>query len=448
MIGMKSWNIQKNLVHFSARLMLASLIAAVLAADSLAQPAKFPEVPQTIEYERYLLSNEGPLAKYDLEGLSMLVRDQVRVIQSLPDPLALPDLKGVIGIELSFIDLSSSNFNESDIRKLVDELNSMFSFGGDGRDELVGIRFCHNLIGTPLGLAKLPNLTTNSETSYDELFKKFQGVAATLEPLLNSAILDRTTIPVIIVDGNEDLLGFASSVPHDGLTDAVVIASELLRGSVLGRSQGKTIGQLIANYIGLKPIWYSENEYGDMIMDTPCHNGPNYGMFSEDEIHLSMCDGMPRELVHNYMDNSYEEMRHQWTDDQIERIQMLLSIDKFRAALVKAPCIEVELQDNPGAIVEDGRSDASQVIPPSLLVQPNPVSDLLTVFLSSSKSANLAEPIGIYLTDGGGQRVNAISTRLHGGSYTIDVAGLSPGNYFVTLILYNGAGVTEQFYKF
>lgn len=414
------------------------------ALQSVAQ-REYPATPQTIAYERYLLGDASPLRPNEVPRLTELAHEQVGVIERHADWHGDRAVDPEVGVRLTFVDLTRDGIPSGDFDALLAELNVMYDFADDAVEGLSALTFCRERTLRPADMLSAVTGDYPLEGSGDTVLTNYAGLVSRYGHRVDV----RGTLPVVVVDGSADFLGFASTVPHDGLTDAVVVAGELLRDSIPGRTEGETVGQLIANYIGLKPIWYADSPYGDMVHDTPCHNGPNYGTYEPGEAHLSMCDGMPLELVDNFMDNTAESVRTSWTRGQVERLRMLLSLQEFRHALVREPCPEPDEyvwgRDLDVAPEYDGLVGGLGDV--TVRLRPNPVSSLLHLTLEGGTAAELTERAVIYVTDAAGARVSVPVETVSPTAYTLNFGTLPQGSYHVTVVPSDGRPRSRVVYK-
>ncbi len=288
-------------------------VCSLCAQDSVG----LARITQTVEYERYLIaqdeaagSNAVRATAYHEAG-SPTGKSSQRKVTPVRDTVA---------VRLSVVDASAEPLQAADYERLVEQLNATFDFS-ELEQELERIEFCVAEVSRATSVhrfaaAKESEVLASSPSKQHDFLTRdslaYEKAFRSVGELTDGRVPSGEAIPIYIVDATDAVLGFASTVPHAATTDVVVVARQLIDGTLPNRSEGRTVAHLVANYLGLKPLWYDETDAGDLIDDTPCHNAANYGKY-EGTIHFSLCAGMPRESIDNIMDNTDEEIRSSWT---------------------------------------------------------------------------------------------------------------------------------------
>ena len=424
------------------RVLCLGLGATIGTSAALAQKEKPPYLrePQTVTYERYLMGTKGDLVT------DRMAHDQLDVLRESRSIDDAEMISGEVGIRLAFTDLSKRGVEPEALKHLIAQLNDVFDFTKEDKDRkpvkggLERITFCLESLDRPLASLLAYGVDLELGGAKGEIFDDFAKVQTALRAKAPVGV-----IPITLLDGTDDFLGFASPVPHASPSDGIAVAVGLVCGEVPGRTLGKTVAQLIANYIGLKPIWYQDSPYGDMVDDTPCHNAPNHGSYPPGAKHYSLCEGMPLELTDNYMDDTDEAMRTSWTAGQVERLRWLLSSSKFRSGLVGPPCSS-EAPVKKEAPTLDPSSLPSGA---KLRAFPNPVTQTLQVGISAlGDEAPWAVKMACGITDVTGREVARTVITNDGSLTEIDVGGLAAGKYSVTVRLPDGSRLSADIVKY
>ena len=378
--------------------LLVSITATRLCAQRESRDSISYTVPLTVEYERFLADSV-----LDVETRNRLGE---------PTPDDVEALKGDYGIPLHFYVLAEdSEQNEEYYESLVEQLSGYFDFR-ELLDTDFALTFCLDGV-TPFTLRNERLATTFADSSVYQQRAWFGQLRRALKTV--EVEKPEGAVPIMILD--MDVIGFASTVGHEGFTDGIFASSQLLQRKMEHRTPTVTLAHLIASYLGVKPLWYNEQGYGDLVEDTPCHDSPNFGA-SLDEVHLSLCTPMEPELAHNLMDNLNDAYRAGMTAGQVKRLCVGLSQDPLREGLLSANC-------------RGGRGAGEH----KLTLLDTPVSDFalspipadLSVELVLEESSefmatySIVSAVGAVMQRG---RLNAKATR-------INVSQLAPGQYYV-----------------
>ncbi|PDS22668.1 zinc metalloprotease [Flavobacterium branchiophilum] len=120
------------------------------------------------------------------------------------------------------------------------------------------------------------------------------------------------------------ILGYAQFPGGATSTDGVVIDNNAFgtTGTVSAPyNKGRTGTHEVGHWLNLRHIWGDATCGNDMVLDTPSHNGPNYGnpVFP----HYSTCTGTPVEMTMNYMDYTDDLAMYMFTNGQKARMAAL-----------------------------------------------------------------------------------------------------------------------------
>jgi len=129
-------------------------------------------------------------------------------------------------------------------------------------------------------------------------------------------------INVWIADLEDNIAGFAQMPGGETRFDGIVIDVDFFGiggTSVSPYDEGKTLTHLMGNFFNLFPLWGPEECADDQIIDTPIHNGPNYGC--PEYRHISTCTSSNLvEMTMNFMDNTDDTCTTMFTKGQKQRM--------------------------------------------------------------------------------------------------------------------------------
>lgn len=132
----------------------------------------------------------------------------------------------------------------------------------------------------------------------------------------------------------DDRIGSYAQIPGGPESSAGIVIDERYFGEGSETyNEGKTLTHLIGNYLGLHDLWGLRRCLDDGVDDTPIHNTPNLGDPSPKRI--SMCEGLPRAMTMNFMDNSNDRNMYMFTRGQVQRMRYILSENGLRPNLAK-----------------------------------------------------------------------------------------------------------------
>lgn len=190
----------------------------------------------------------------------------------------------------------------------------------------------------------------------------------------------KSFINVWIAQLADDVSGYAQMPGGPDLTDGIVIDYRFfgMTGTAIAPyNEGKTLTHLLGNYLGLYPLWGQYNCTDDYVFDTPIHNYPNFKETGYK--HISTCDGLPVEMVSNFMDNTDDTYLHFFTHGQKSRMQAILAKGGARAGLVKSKkaCDEIDPASLQSLdLFSQETTIVEETLPPSIRLQPNPADQL------------------------------------------------------------------------
>jgi hypothetical protein len=118
-----------------------------------------------------------------------------------------------------------------------------------------------------------------------------------------------------------------------GTTDGVWICTGAVEGSITNYDKGKTLAREIGHWLGVRNIWGDSNCGTDYCNDTPPAQGPNSSCPGTYPYKMNSCGpnlSPGGEMSMNIMDNTYDDCRWMFTNDQIIRMQTAMSQCPFR----------------------------------------------------------------------------------------------------------------------
>ena len=410
---------------------MAALLAAVgVGAQEVDTAAHW--MPQTAEYERFLRGG-GRLRETEADKL-------VHPLHYLGEYLPGAEFRpagDTLRVRLLFVDATRGRKLR---RRLIDDalfdLNGIYGTLPENGYGLRAISFCaaKHVAPQPFryrrGQAERRRERDPDASAFD--YRQWRSYLREQREWLRGR--SRRSLPIIVANGSDDLLGFAlGTSARPAGTDAVAISLRLLRKDVRQRETGKMLAHLIANHLGLRPLWHPAADGGDLIGDTPQHNAPNHGSYPPGE-HASFVEGFPLELTDNVMDNTADRDGVSWTPGQVE----------FLAAQLLAPEMRGLYTENPGICPVEGAIEEVQrlVLPPEALretgtvqIAPNPAGSSLSLAVAGLPANAGRQTLTIRAYDQGGRLVAEIGSRDLGPGQpaSLDVSHLDPGTYWLRL---------------
>lgn len=245
--------------------------------------------------------------------------------------------------------------------------------------------------------------------------------------------------------GNLDsLAGYATypNVPSD--LDGIVMDYRYLTGQLSHYTEGKTLTHLIGNYLGLKDLWNDSRWCGDDgVADTPIHNAPNY-MVPNSSLnrHVSLCSGVPQEMLFNFMDATDDEYQRMFTQGQVTRMKAVLAAGGPREALKDG----VNVCPAPAPLVENEENDfeKSNDSQAQLHLYPNPSKEQLNIQFSTEVAA--IGVISIFNSTGTEIYRQSVSITKGEQIFEIDIAHWMTG-FYTLHIQWNGQQLSDTFIR-
>lgn len=271
----------------------------------------------------------------------------------------------MIDVAQIFAQIEALN-RDFDLSTGLDEMDNTFAH----LKTVPGIRFC------------LPEFDPIGQPTSGITYNQIAQQDLTVEEALS--LLEKQSLPVwdtkrylniYVVDMKEEAAGFAQMPGGPQITDAVVINRALMADQVAEDgyvSLGKTLTHLVGNYLNLYSIWGDGSHCSDdRVSDTPIHNAPNYG--SPSQGHISVCPGLPLEMVMNFMDFTDDSIRTMFTKGQCQRLYATLDQGGSRSTLLETPiqCGEQMLE-----LVTVGNPNLNTL---QLAVFPNPANNIVHI---------------------------------------------------------------------
>ncbi len=149
-----------------------------------------------------------------------------------------------------------------------------------------------------------------------------------VSPINNSlTVLGRATFP-----GSTTLQGPFGAV-GTGTSDGVWVATGAVEGTIPNYNKGKTLAHVIGNWLGVRNIWGDSNCGTDYCNDTPPATGPNSSCPGSYPYKMNSCGANLSpggEMSMNIMDNTYDDCRWMFTNDQVIRMQTAMSQCPYR----------------------------------------------------------------------------------------------------------------------
>lgn len=180
-----------------------------------------------------------------------------------------------------------------------------------------------------------------------------------------------------------DVAGYATSPAAPAEVDGIVMDYRYLGEGFEPYTQSKTMTHLLGNYLGLKDLW-NETYWctDDGVADTPIHNAPNYTVPNSPlNRHVSLCPGVPQEMLFNYMDSTDDEWQKSFTQGQVIRMKAMLADNGPRAGLKEGLTLCDPIPRFHQSTIYEATSSADNKS--SLRLYPNPSIHQLNVEFSS-----------------------------------------------------------------
>lgn len=139
----------------------------------------------------------------------------------------------------------------------------------------------------------------------------------------------------------------------------------------------------MGNYLSLYPLWGQYNCTDDYVFDTPIHNYPNF--YQTEYKHISTCDGLPVEMLSNFMDNTDDQYLHFFTHGQKARMQAMLAEGGPRYGLLKGGVACQDVEDfELGQPIDLGEDVSLKADPgPAIRLFPNPADQITNLEISA-----------------------------------------------------------------
>ena len=232
----------------------------------------------------------------------------------------------------------------------------------------------------------------------------------------------------------DSVSGYAQMPGHAKATDGIVIDHRYFGTTGTATypyDGGRTLTHLVANYLGVYPLWGLVRCADDKVRDTPVHNGPNYGCHSSR--HVSSCGYNPAEMIPNYMDNTDDRCMSFFTNGQINRMYASLAKDGPRARLGRSDATLCEQAAPDDSIVIEER------VVPTVTIYQEPGKRILTV---ESEHLNQRE-LKIDIVNNLGESVIRKKTLAANTATQFDFTKHYPGAYYLKYSLTNDAHIMK-----
>jgi hypothetical protein len=173
--------------------------------------------------------------------------------------------------------------------------------------------------------------------------KNFEVLETMTEEImsLSKPIDGDNKINVWIADMPEANAGFAYGPRQHEVADGIFINTKYFgvhQNNNPLYSSGGTLVHLMATFLGLKELWnYYEYCADDKVEDTPIHNYPNFTT-GEFLINTSTCDGSPKEMIVNIMDNLEDKYMQIFTKGQVARMKTIIQLENGRKNFMLDNC--------------------------------------------------------------------------------------------------------------
>ncbi|MBX2817738.1 MAG: hypothetical protein KTR24_17165 [Saprospiraceae bacterium] len=143
------------------------------------------------------------------------------------------------------------------------------------------------------------------------------------EPLGSGTVDPQQFVNVWIVEDSSQFGSYAQFPGGPEDTDGIVIDHRYFGRGTEPYHLGKTLVHLMANYLGIIPLWGIVDCQDDGVPDTPVHSSRTFWYI--DARNISACPGTPTQMVINFMDNTDDEYLTMWTKGQISRMNFMLN---------------------------------------------------------------------------------------------------------------------------
>jgi len=428
---------------------LAMLLATAFASNAQEHPKKFGKftlIPDSdgivhcasTEYQLMKQGNNLKIAK-DAQFESWMSKKLTeRKLQKSGNTIVtIPVVVHVIHYGSGAIG-SGQNLSLAQIQSQIDVLNEDYRKAADTNgDDLTGfgvdtmIQFC-------LASVDPDNNTTNGVTRYQSDVQSYTSMDE-IEVLKFSTIWDPEkylNLWTVAMSGDiEDLLGYAQfpdyNIPglqepeqnSDPDTDGVVInyknfgSKEKVPNANLGTNYnlGRTATHEIGHFLGLRHIWGDETncQGTDYCADTPKQGNQSFACPEG----ADTCPDDSPDLYQDYMDYSYDSCMSVFTQDQSNRMRVILENAPRRASLIANAATACS-----GLV---GTQDMQLL--QGMKVYPNPTQNVLNITVDNG---DLPDDYVIYNSIGQLIANAKVSTEAN---LTIDTSTYSNGMYFIKI---------------
>ena len=343
-------------------------------------------------------------------------------------------------------------FTEADITAQLAQLNEDFAGlapipDGDLRPQSFAnvelrqdtrIRFCYAGPGSAAAAINFRQVDFNERPTLAQITDSIVGIPATSSG---------EVINVWVVDLGRAHSGYALFPNTPAEWDGLVIGERYFGISddpedPYGR--GHSLTHLVAEHIGLAPI-YGNNHCGDDgIRDTPVPDGPSIGRPGVGAV--SVCSGDLR-MTMNFMDDSYDDQLYSFTKGQIRYLHASLHASPYEG-FPSGP--RVGLRD--GDLLCDGPPTVNVMSPTTstpadvtdaagrLQLFPNPATGSFTLRLSDTEAT--IDHVTLY--DLHGRRLTTLQTNQGAARTRVPTEGYGAGVYIVEVHLSSGGRMVRR----
>jgi len=223
--------------------------------------------------------------------------------------------------------LSQIDVLNEDFRRLNSDADGTWAQAADTQIEFCMASVDPNGVATT-GITRKSTTQTNWYASTNNMKKTAQGG---IDPWDTSEYLNMWTVPKILRDNGDTILGYAQFPGGSAATDGVVMGYNYF-GNIEQVSPpfdlGRTTTHEVGHFLNLRHIW-GDGPCGsdDLVTDTPESDFQNFGC---NPTHVS-CSTV--DMVQNYMDYSDDSCMNLFTQGQTDRMRVTLLPGGVRAAL-------------------------------------------------------------------------------------------------------------------
>jgi hypothetical protein len=278
----------------------------------------FQRTCATYEVHQQQLKDNPGLAKRmaDIEALTSKFASDISAQRLLTDgTIEIPVHVNVLWNK------SSENISQAQIQSQIDVLNKDFSATND---DYYQTSFFNNVKSGDTKIKFTWNPSTDLTVKYTTNVS--WSTNNNMKSDLNGGIsptTPTTKLNIWVCNLSNGVLGYAQFPGGSSATDGVVILTTAFgtTGTLLSAfNKGRTATHEVGHWLNLRHIWGDRSCGNDYINDTPLHNGPNTGCFSNSP-HYSTCKGKPQEMTMNYMDYTNDACMYMFTKGQNTRMQ-------------------------------------------------------------------------------------------------------------------------------